>query len=98
MSSAKEEADAEEEDAFNDAVAEMMLFLRLLFRATVATSSVRLMLLPRESWLTELMLLLTFWTTSRAKEDLNMDEGEIVVACSSRVNSRISTSGFCKKL
>ena len=97
LSSAEEAADAEEVDAFNDA-AEMMLFLMLLLRATVATSSVRLlMLLPRESWLTELMLLLTFWTTSRAKEDLNMDEGEIVVACSSRMNSRISTSGFCKK-
>ena len=52
--------------------------------------------LPKESWLSELMLLLTFWTTSLAKDDLNMDEGEIVVACSSRVNSRISTSGFCR--
>ena len=96
-----EDVEEEEEDAFND--------VGLLFLASLtSTPRTRLLMppmppmlpmlpLPNESWLTELMLRLTFCTTSRANDDLNMDEGEIVVACSSRMNSRISTSGFCNR-
>ena len=98
--SSEEEDDEVEEDAFND-IGMLFLSTPLWTRSEVARrweGRCSAGLLPMESWLTELMLLLTFWTTSRAKDDLNMEEGEIVVACSSRVNSRISTSGFCKKL
>ena len=93
-----DEEEEEEEDAFNDVGLLFLVSLMSTPRTRLLMPPMLPMLpLPNESWLTELMLLLTFWTTSRAKEDLNMEEGEIVVACSSRVNSRISTSGFCIK-